>query len=48
MTGNAVVYAPHMLARGLLARLEVGAYRGFGLTTAGIFVFPLYFASTAK
>jgi hypothetical protein len=42
MTGNAVVYAPHMIALGLLARLEPGSWRGFGLTTAGIFALLFY------
>jgi hypothetical protein len=42
MTGNAVVYAPHMIALGLLARLEPGSWRGFGLTTAGIFALIFY------
>jgi hypothetical protein len=36
MVGNAVVYAPHMVALGLLARLEPGSWRRFGLITAGI------------
>jgi hypothetical protein len=34
--GNAVVYAPHMVALGLLGRLEPGSWRSFGLITAGI------------
>jgi len=42
MTGNAVVYAPHMIALGLLARLEPGSWRGFGFTTAGIFALLFY------
>jgi hypothetical protein len=42
MTGNAVVYAPHMIALGLLARLEPGSWRDFGLTTAGIFALLFY------
>src|SRR5262245_2471169 len=42
MTGNAVVYAPHMIALGLLARLEPGSWRDFGLTTAGLFALLFY------
>jgi hypothetical protein len=42
MTGNAVVYAPHMIALGLLARLEPVSWRGFGFTTAGIFALLFY------
>jgi len=42
MVGNAVAYAPHMIALGLLARLEMGQWRDFGLTTAGIFALLLY------
>jgi len=42
MVGNAVVYAPHMIALGLLARLEPGSWRGFGLATAGIFALLFY------
>jgi hypothetical protein len=42
MTGNAVVYALHMVALGLLARLEVGSWRAFALTTAGILVLLFY------
>src|SRR6266851_933290 len=42
MVGNAVVYAPHMIALGLLARLEPGSWRGFVLTTAGIFALLFY------
>src|SRR5260370_10409963 len=42
MTGNAVVYAPHMIALGLLARLEPGSWRNFGLATAGIFALLFY------
>ncbi len=42
MTGNAVVYAPHMIALGLLVRLEPGSWRSFGLTTAGIFALLFY------
>jgi len=40
--GDAVVYAPHMIALGLLARLEPGSWRTFGLITAGIFALLLY------
>ncbi len=40
--GDAVVYAPHMVALGLLARLELGSRREFALTTAGIFALLLY------
>jgi hypothetical protein len=42
MPGNAVVYAPHMVALGLLARLEPGSWKVFGLMTAGIFVLLVY------
>jgi len=34
--GDAVVYAPYMIALGLLARLEPDSWRSFGLTAAGI------------
>jgi hypothetical protein len=40
--GDAVVYAPYMIALGLLGRLEPGSWRIFGLTAAGIFVLVLY------
>jgi hypothetical protein len=43
--GNATVYAPHMIALGLLARIEPGPWRRFALITVGIFVmlfFSLY------
>jgi hypothetical protein len=40
--GNAVVYAPHMVALGLLARLEPGSARAFVLITAVIFALLLY------
>jgi hypothetical protein len=40
--GNAVAYAPHMVALGLLARLESGSWRRIGLITAGIFAMMLY------
>src|SRR5262249_153538 len=35
--GNAVAYAPHMVALGLLARIEPGSLRRFAAKTAGIF-----------
>src|SRR5262249_155661 len=40
--GSAVVYAPYMIALGLLVRLEPGSWRAFGLNTAGIFAMVLY------
>jgi hypothetical protein len=40
--GNAVVYAPHMVALGLLGRLEPGGWRSFCLITAGIFGLLFY------
>jgi hypothetical protein len=40
--GNAVAYAPHMVALGLLARLEPGAWRRIGLITVGIFAMMFY------
>jgi hypothetical protein len=40
--GNAVAYAPHMMALGLLVRLEPGSWRTFGLLTAAIFALLLY------
>jgi hypothetical protein len=40
--GNAVGYAPHMIALGLLGRLEPGSWRSFGLITAGIFGLLFY------
>src|SRR5258708_29225883 len=40
--GDAVVFAPHMVALGLLARLQPGSLRAFALTTAGIFVLLFY------
>ena len=40
--GNAIAYAPHMIALGLLARLEPGSWRTFGLLTAAIFALLLY------
>jgi hypothetical protein len=39
---DAVVFAPHMVALGLLARLQPGSWRSFALTTAGIFALLLY------
>jgi hypothetical protein len=36
MVGNAVVYAPYMIALGLFARLEPGSWRSFAVITAGI------------
>jgi len=42
MVGNAVVYAPYMVALGLLARLEPGSWRRFSLIRAGIFTLLLY------
>jgi hypothetical protein len=40
--GNAVVYAPYMIAIGLLVRLEPGSWRLFGLTTLGILALIFY------
>jgi hypothetical protein len=42
MVGNAVVYAPYMIALGLLVRLEPGSWRSFALITAGIFALLFY------
>ena len=42
MVGNAVVYAPYMVALGLLSRLESGSWRTFALITAGIFGLVFY------
>jgi hypothetical protein len=39
---DAVVYAPYMIALGLLARTEVGSWRSFSLTTAAIFALIIY------
>jgi len=39
---DAVVYAPYMIALGLLARLSPDAWQSFGLTTAGITVLVFY------
>jgi hypothetical protein len=40
--GDAVVYAPYMVALGLLARLPPDSWRTFGLTAAGITALVLY------
>jgi hypothetical protein len=40
--GQAVVYAPHMLALGLLARLQPGRVRDFILLAGGVFLLLLY------
>jgi hypothetical protein len=40
--GNAVAYAPHMVALGLLARLEPGSWRRIGLITTGVFAMIFY------
>src|SRR5262245_55974899 len=40
--GNAVVYAPYMIALGLLSRLDVGPPRVLVVTTAAIFALLLY------
>jgi hypothetical protein len=40
--GNAVAYAPHMVALGLLARLEPGSGRKISLITVGIFAMLFY------
>ena len=40
--GNAVVYAPHMIALGLLGRLEPGSWRDAALTTAAIAALLFY------
>jgi hypothetical protein len=40
--GNAVVFAPYMVALGVLSRLEVGSWRTFGMTTAAIFALLFY------
>ena len=42
MIGHAVVCAPYMVALGLLARIEPGSWRSFGLITSGIFVALFY------
>jgi hypothetical protein len=42
--GDAVVYAPYMIALGLLARLPADSWRTLGLTTAGIAALMLYSA----
>jgi hypothetical protein len=40
--GNAVVYAPHMVALGLLGRVESGPWRNTALATAGISTLLFY------
>jgi hypothetical protein len=40
--GNAVAYAPHMIALGLLARLEPGSWRRIALIATGIFALMFY------
>jgi hypothetical protein len=40
--GDAIVYAPYMLALGLLARLQPGSLRSFALTAGGISALVLY------
>jgi hypothetical protein len=40
--GNAVAYAPHMIALGLLARLEPGSWRAFVPITIAIFALLFY------
>ena len=40
--GNAVAYAPHLIALGLVARLEPGSWRAVGLTTAVLLGLVLY------
>src|SRR5215831_16438546 len=40
--GNAVAYAPHLIALGLVARLEPGCWRALGLTTVAILGLLLY------
>jgi hypothetical protein len=42
MVGHAVVNAPYMVALGLLARLEPGSWRSFGVITASIFALLIY------
>jgi hypothetical protein len=39
---DAVVYAPYMVALGLLARLQAGSWRSFALTTIGISALIFY------
>jgi hypothetical protein len=39
---DAVVYAPYMVALGLLARIEPGSWRRFALLTLGIFIMAFY------
>src|SRR5262249_19189919 len=40
--GNAVAYAPHLVALGLVARLEPGSWRALVLTTIALFGLILY------
>jgi len=40
--GNAVVYAPHLVALGLVARLEPGSWRALALTTVVVLGLLLY------
>jgi hypothetical protein len=40
--GNAIAYAPHMVALGLLARIEPGSWRRIALISAGIFALMFY------
>src|SRR5262249_34722418 len=42
MTGNGVVYAPHMIALGLLGQLEPTSWRNFAVVTASVFALLLY------
>jgi hypothetical protein len=40
--GNGVAYAPHMVALGLLSRIEPGSWRHFAAMTGGIFALLLF------
>src|SRR5262245_48840216 len=40
--GNAVAYAPHLVALGLVARLEPGSWRALGVTTIALFGLLFY------
>jgi hypothetical protein len=40
--GNAVAYAPHLVALGLVARLEPGSWRALGVTTIALFALFFY------
>jgi hypothetical protein len=42
LVGNAVVYAPYMVALGLLARIEPGSWQRFGLITVCVFALLFY------